>query len=70
MEKLEKTIVDATAKMKENQLRNNHDKRLRSFENELRNPTPRRVQLPSDDDYMEKLIEENHDDPDEYDERR
>ncbi|XGW23116.1 hypothetical protein V3C99_005396 [Haemonchus contortus] len=70
MEKVEKTIVDAIAKMKENQPRNSHEKRRRSSENDPRDPTPRKVQLLSDDDYMEKLIEENHDDLDEYDERR
>nr|CDJ93051.1 unnamed protein product [Haemonchus contortus] len=40
MEKVEKTIVDAIAKMKENQPRNSHDKRRRSSENDPRDPTP------------------------------
>ncbi|XGW28605.1 hypothetical protein V3C99_008406 [Haemonchus contortus] len=70
MEKVEKTIVDAMAKMKEDQPRNSHDKRRRSSENDSRYPTPRKVQLLSDDDYVEKPIEENRDDHDEDDERR
>ncbi|VDO34534.1 unnamed protein product [Haemonchus placei] len=69
MEKIEKTDVVAIAKMEEDQPRNSHDKRRRSSENDSRDPTPRKVQLLSDDDYMEKLIEENRDDHDEDDER-
>ncbi|XGW16206.1 hypothetical protein V3C99_001565 [Haemonchus contortus] len=70
MEKVEKTIVDATAKMKEDQPRNCHDKRRRSSENDSSDPTQHKVQLLSDDDYMKTLIEENRDDHDEDDERR
>nr|CDJ81940.1 unnamed protein product [Haemonchus contortus] len=68
--RVEKTIVDATAKMKEDQPRNSHDKRRGSSDNDPRYPTPRKVQLLSDDDYMEEPIEENRDDHDEDDKRR
>uniref|UniRef100_A0A7I4YMU5 Ovule protein n=1 Tax=Haemonchus contortus TaxID=6289 RepID=A0A7I4YMU5_HAECO len=66
---VEKAIVDAIAKMKEDQPRNSHDKRQCSCENS-RDPTPCKVQLLSDDDYVERLIKENHHDHHEDDERR
>ncbi|XGW16053.1 hypothetical protein V3C99_001476 [Haemonchus contortus] len=70
MEKVEITIVDAIAEMKEDQRQNSHDRRRSSSENDSKDPTPRKVPLLSDDVYMEKPIEESRDDHDEDGEGR